>query len=274
MTPPALTPAEADRLDRERVARRGIRWGLVAVSAAAGLAMVFSAYDVGLSPSVLWDAMRSFVAFFSDTMWPPDFHDVFALLRAALVTLEIAFLGTALATIVSLPISFCAAVNIAPHRALRVCVRTVVMVCRAVPDFVFALMFIAAVGLGPLPAVLGLGLHSIGMLAKLYAERIEEIDPGPYEALGALGANRLQSARLAVLPEVLPSLVSTTLYRIDVNIRSSIVLGLVGAGGIGFELITAIQGLEYRRALAAIVVVLVLVVCVETVSTVLRRRLM
>jgi len=123
------------------------------------------------------------------------------------------------------------------------------------------------------PGVLGLAVHSVGMLAKVYAERIEEIDPGPVEALAGLGATRLQVLRLAVLPDVLPNLAANTLFRFDINIRSSLVLGLVGAGGIGYELITALQALEFRRALAVIIVILVIVAAVETVSDRIRRRL-
>ncbi|MQA17517.1 MAG: phosphonate ABC transporter, permease protein PhnE, partial [Pseudonocardiaceae bacterium] len=172
----------------------------------------------------------------------------------------------------SLPLALLAARNLSPHPAVYAAVRVVVMVCRAVPDFVFALMFVAALGLGPLPGVLGLAIHSVGMLGKVYAERIEEIDPGPSEALSAVGASQLQVVRLAVLPEVIPSLVANTLYRFDINIRSSIILGIVGAGGIGYELVTALQSLAYQRAAAVMVIVLALVVVVEAVSNQIRKR--
>jgi phosphonate transport system permease protein len=110
------------------------------------------------------------------------------------------------------------------------------------------------------------------MLAKLYAGRIEEIDPRPLEAIAAMGGTTIQGIRLAVLPDVWPSVVANTLYRFDVNIRASIVLGLVGAGGLGYELITAIQGLHYQRAIAVICIMIPLVGTVELFSNWLRKK--
>jgi len=231
-----------------------------------------SARDTGLTPVAAVKAIPAFFRFLAD-MWPPDFHDLAGLARAGLFTMEMALLGTGLAVVVSLPLAVLAARNLSPHPALRAAVRSFVLVCRAIPDFVFALMFISAVGLGPVPGVLALALHSVGMLAKVYAERIEEIDPGPVEALAGLGGSRLQVLRLAVAPDVLPNLAANSLFRFDINIRSSLVLGLVGAGGIGYELITALQGLQYRRALAVILVILVMVATVEAASDRIRRRL-
>ncbi|WP_039777769.1 phosphonate ABC transporter, permease protein PhnE, partial [Nocardia cerradoensis] len=219
-------------------------------------------------------AMPAFGRFIAENMWPPDFKGLSDLLSATLVTIEVAFLGTLLAAVVSLPLALLGARNLAPHRSVFVVVRFLIMVCRAVPDFVFALMFVAALGLGPLPGILGLAIHSIGMLGKVYAERIEEVDPGPGEALAAVGASPLQIIKHAVLPQIMPSLVANTLYRFDINIRSSIVLGIVGAGGIGYELVTALQALDYRRAAAVMIIVLVLVAIVEAVSNRIRRSYM
>jgi phosphonate transport system permease protein len=235
-------------------------------------ALWLSSRDTGLTPASGLRAIPAFFRFLAG-MWPPDFHDLGGLARAGLFTMEIALLGTALSVAFSLPLAVLAARNFCPNPAVRGAVRAVILVCRAIPDFVFALMFISAVGLGPVPGVLGLAVHSVGMLAKVYAERIEEIDPGPVEALAGLGGTRLQVLRLAVLPDVLPNLAANTLFRFDINIRSSLVLGLVGAGGIGYELITALQALEFRRALAVIIVILVMVAAVETVSDRIRRRL-
>jgi phosphonate transport system permease protein len=250
---------------RPRVAPLAAASVLVVVTVAASV-------SVGVSPSDLASAIPAFVRFVADTMWPPDFSGLADVIRATVVTLEVAFLGTLAATVVSLPMALLAARNLSPHPIVFATVRFIITVFRAVPDFVFALMFVAALGLGPLPGVLGLALHSIGMLGKVYAERIEEIDPGPPEALAAVGARHMQVVRLAILPEVLPSLVANTLYRFDINIRSSIVLGIVGAGGIGFELVTALQALDYQRAAAVLVVVLLLVAVVEAASNHIRRR--
>ncbi|REE99937.1 phosphonate ABC transporter, permease protein PhnE [Thermomonospora umbrina] len=252
--------------------RRAPRAPLIAAGGVFIAATVAVCLDLGVSGPQLASTVPAFLGFIADTMWPPDFSGLPDLLRATLLTIEVAFLGTLGATLVSLPLALLAARNLAPHPTVFAAVRFVITLCRAIPDFVFALMFVAALGLGPLPGVLGLALHSIGMLGKVYAERIEEIDPGPPEALAAVGAHHLQVVRLAVLPQVAPSLVANTLYRFDINIRSSIVLGIVGAGGVGFELVTALQALDYRRAAAVMVVVLGLVAVVETISNRIRRR--
>ena len=118
--------------------------------------------------------------------------------------------------------------------------------CRAVPDLVWALLFVTAVGLGPFPGALAISVHSIGMLGRLFAEVIEDMDMGPVEALTTTGASRLQVFSHAVVPAVLPSLLGIALYRLDENIRSSLILGFVGAGGLGFELLTAMNLFQYK----------------------------
>lgn len=239
--------------------------GLVAATVVAG-------WHTGLKPAEVLAATPAFFTFVAENTWPPDFSGAGDLVVATLLTIEVAFLGTLLATIGSLLLAPLAARNLTPHLGVFAVVRFVVMICRAVPDFVFALMLVAALGLGPLPGVLGLALHSVGMLAKVYAERIEEIDPGPVEAVTAMGARPTQAIRIAVLPQIMPNLVANTLYRFDINIRSSIILGIVGAGGIGYELVTALQSLDYRRAMAVMIVVLILVAVVELVSNEIRKR--
>lgn len=272
MTAPKSTSAPERDYSRHPAVRAGLGGRHLAALAALALVTVLSARDVDVVPSELAAALPAFFSFLADSMWPPDFSAPGDLLEATLLTVEVAFLGTLAATVVSLPVALLAAKNLTPHPLVFTVVRFVVTVCRAVPDFVFALMFVAALGLGPLPGVLGLAIHSIGMLGKVYAERIEEIDPGPPEALAAVGARPMQIIKLAVLPQVVPSLLANTLYRFDINIRSSIVLGIVGAGGIGFELITALQSLDYERAAAVMLVVLALVTVVEGASNHIRRR--
>ncbi len=143
---------------------------------------------------------------------------------------------------------------------------------RGINELVFALVFVAAVGLGPLPGVLALAVHTAGMLGKFYAEAMEGVDPGPVEALLATGAGRLQTIRYAVLPQVLPAIVAFNLYRLEVSVRSATVLGLVGAGGIGFELMTSMRLFRYRDVAVILAVVVGLVVLTDGVSTRVRKR--
>ncbi len=147
-------------------------------------------------------------------------------------------------------------------------------ICRAVPDLVWALLFVTAVGLGPFPGSLALTIHSVGMLGRLLAEVIEDMDMGPMDALTSTGAGRLQMFTHAVVPTVLPSLMGITLYRLDDNIRSSLVLGFVGAGGIGFQLLTAMNLFDYRTVSLLLIITFVLVIGAERLSATLRKRVL
>jgi phosphonate transport system permease protein len=142
-----------------------------------------------------------------------------------------------------------------------------------VPDLVWALLFVTAVGLGPFPGALALSVHSIGMLGRLFAEVIEQMDMAPVEALALTGARRLQIFTHGVVPSVLPSLLGIGLYRLDENIRSSLVLGFVGAGGIGFQLLTAMNLFQYQEVSLLLIIIFIVVIAAERFSAVLRARL-
>jgi phosphonate transport system permease protein len=206
---------------------------------------------------------------------PPDLSWVVLgpSLQGALVTLWIGLLGTTLSIPFALALALAAARGTAPGPVTYQAARGVLSFLRAVPDVVFALVFVTAVGLGPFPGVLALVLHNIGVMGKLWAETVEDADPGPPTALRSAGAGRLQVAVHALLPSVTPQLVGLLLYRFDVNVRSSLVLGLVGAGGIGFLINQSIQLFRFDEMLTHILVVLVLIVAVDQLSALVRRRL-
>jgi phosphonate transport system permease protein len=205
-------------------------------------------------------------------MLPPDWEAFPLLMGPALETVQIAFVGTALGAMLSFIISLFAASNLSPNKAIREAARGICSIERALPDLIVILFFVTIVGLGPFPGVMAVAVSSIGMLGKLFADSIEEIDPKPLEALAAVGATKSQIIRYAVLPQVIPSLIANTLFRFDVNIRLSIFLGVVGAGGIGFNLVMSMRLLEYREAMSAIIVILILVVLSEKISDILRRQ--
>lgn len=202
---------------------------------------------------------------------PPDVRVLGGALWPVMQTLDTALLGTLAASVFALPVSILAARNTTPSIPIYVAARSVIAVTRAVPDLVWALLFVAAVGLGTFPGVLALSVHSIGMLGRLFAEVIEDMDMGPVEALTLTGATRLQVFTHAVVPGVAPSLLSIGLYRLDENVRSSLVLGFVGAGGIGFQLLTAMNLFQYRTVSMYLVITFVLVVAVERASAALRK---
>src|SRR4029077_7303166 len=204
---------------------------------------------------------------------PPDFSRLDAALWPTLETVDIAIFGTIVGVILAVPLALMAAANVTPARWLYFLARGIIGFARAVPDLVWALLFVTAVGLGPFPGGLALAVHSIGMLGRLFAEVIEQMDMAPVEALALTGARRLQIFTHAVVPSVLPSLLGIGLYRLDENIRSSLVLGFVGAGGIGFQLLTAMNLFQYQEVSLLLIIVFIVVIAAERSSAVLRARL-
>ena len=203
---------------------------------------------------------------------PPDISVLPNLLWPALETVDIGLFGTVAGVLLALPLAILAARNTSPAAPLYALSRALISFCRAVPDLVWALIFVTAVGLGPFPGALAISVHSIGMLGRLFAEVIEDMDVGPVEALITTGASRLQVFSHAVVPSVLPSLLGIALYRLDENIRGSLVLGFVGAGGLGFELLTAMNLFQYRAVAMNLLVIFALVITAERLSAALRRR--
>ena len=202
---------------------------------------------------------------------PPDWSVLGDGLVGARDTIDIAIIGTAAAMVASLPLAMLAAENTTPNRACYIASRGIIGVLRAIPDIVLALLFVTAVGLGPYPAVLGLGFHSIGILGRLYAEVIEDIDMGPVEALRMAGASRLQVYTHAVIPGVITSLIGVTLYRMDTNVRATLALGFVGGGGLGFYIFTSVELFNYHALTTFLLIMLALVLGVEAVAVYLRR---
>jgi phosphonate transport system permease protein len=204
---------------------------------------------------------------------PPDFSRLPDVAWPTLETIDIAIFGTLGGVVMALPLAVLAATNVTPSRALYYLARSAIGFTRAVPDLVWALLFVTAVGLGPFPGALALAVHSIGMLGRLFAETIETMDMAPIDALALTGANRIQVFTHGVVPTVLPALLGIGLYRLDENIRSSLVLGFVGAGGIGFQLLTAMNLFQYREVSLLLIVIFVIVFTAERLSAVCRERL-
>jgi phosphonate transport system permease protein len=213
-----------------------------------------------------------FVLEFLRRMVPPDLSVLGHALRGAAQTLQIAVVGTGIAALLALPLGFLAARNVSPPW-LFYGARSLLNVFRAVDTLVYALIFVAAVGLGPFPGVLAVVAYTATVLAKLYSEAVEAIDPGPVEAVAATGATRLQLLRWGVLPQLLPQFLSFTLYRFETNIRAAAILGFVGAGGIGFYIQTYLRLLNYPAASTVLLVLIALVMVVDFASSRLRARL-
>lgn len=205
--------------------------------------------------------------------FPPDFSRFDTFLWPTLETVDIAIFGTIAGIVMALPMAILAAENVSPSRLVYLAARAIIGFTRAVPDLVWALLFVTAVGLGPFPGGLALAVHSIGMLGRLFSEQIEHMEMGPIDALTLTGASRLQVFTHGVIPSVLPALLGISLYRLDENIRSSLVLGFVGAGGIGFHLLTAMNLFQYREVSSLLIITFILVIAAERGSAILRARL-
>ncbi len=205
--------------------------------------------------------------------WPPNLAKLPDMLWPALETVDIGVFGTVVGVVLALPLAVLAARNTTPGRIVYLLARAVIAFARAVPDLVWALLFVTAVGLGPFPGGLAISVHSVGMLGRLFGEVIEDMEMGPVEALTMTGAGRLQVFSHAVVPSVLPSLLGIALYRLDENIRSSLVLGFVGAGGLGFQLLSAMNLFDYRTVSLLLIMTFILVMAAEQMSAALRRRI-
>lgn len=248
--------------------RRRSRWAAWVVILGA---IVWSAIETEVSLGRVVEGLP-FMGDFLRRMIPPDLSVLGNALRGAMETIQIAVVGTAVAAVLALPMGFAAARNAAPPW-LFYWARSLLNAFRAVDTLVYALFFVAAVGLGPFPGVLAVMVYTATVLAKLYSEAIEAIEPGPVEAVRATGATTLQVLRWGVMPQLGPQFLSFTLYRFETNIRAAAVLGFVGAGGIGFYIQTYLRLLNYPAAATVLLVLIGLVMIVDFASSRLRARL-
>jgi phosphonate transport system permease protein len=207
---------------------------------------------------------------FLSRMLPPNWEFMQKLVVPAIETIQIAIWGTLLAVILAVPVCFLAARNLSPHPAVFHFMRQVLNIARGINEIILALIFVAAVGLGPFPGVLALALHGAGMLGKFFAESIEEIDQGPIEALRATGAGPIQIIIFGVIPQVVTAWIAVVLYRFETNLRQATVLGMVGAGGIGFELVGSMKLFQYNDTATCILVIVVMVMAADFISSKLR----
>ena len=236
---------------------------LMFASVAGAAFFVFSLaqlnFDYGLLLTGTFKFIRSFAY-----MFPPNAEEWRHVLAAALESLQIAIVGTALAVVAAFVLSFFAAENLSPRTAWFF--KGFASLVRAVPTLVWALIFIVAVGMGPLPGILAIFTHAMGMLVKVFAQSIEEIDDGVLEAMRATGAGWLQMGLQGVLPCVITSFLAWSVFRLEVDIGESSILGVVGAGGIGWEIANAMRAYEFDKASFVALVIFVMVFSVEFLS--------
>lgn len=247
--------------------------GFAVTVAALGL-LVASMTQVAPSPDQLVQGAPRFVNLM-DRMTPPNLDPAFLWRIGARIveTFQIALVGAAFGVILSIPIAWMAARGVSPLGPFHVVAKALVSLARTIPDLVWALIFVATVGLGPVAGTLTIMMDTIGFCGRFFAEAIEDADKEPQQALEAIGANKLSVAVGAIWPDALPSMINSALFALEKAVRSSVVLGLVGAGGIGQELKVAFDLFQYQNACTIILVIFVIVLGMEFVTDRLRARL-
>lgn len=236
-------------------------------------AMWFTASLVEVDFVRLAGSLGKMAAFAGHFFVTPDWAYLPQLLGKMLETIEMTVLATAIALVVSLPLGVLAARNATPHIVVYRVVRDLLSLMRALPELVWALVFVSAVGLGPLPGVMALALVTVGFMGKFFAEAIEVVDHKPVEGVQAHGAGWLQVRLFAMLPQALPDFVGTVMYILDHNLRAATILGLVGAGGIGYDLVMAMRLYQYDRLILIALAIYLVVTLLDRLSGQLRSRI-
>ena len=267
-TPGQLAPAERLRLERAFSIPRA---RFLAGIPVALILLAWSFHGAEFNFAKLGEGTANMGEFLA-RLFPPDFGKFGTIVTLLVETLQMAIVGTVLGTVLSLLVAFTAASNISP-RWLYFPARWVMNIIRSVPDLVFALMFVSAVGLGPFAGILAMTLGSLGSIGKIFAEAMESVDRGPVTAMEAVGASKRQVIQYGIVPQAAPLLVSYTLLLFEGNVRGATILGLVGAGGIGLELTTAMRMYDYGHLSAIIICIIVLVTVIDQGSALIRRRI-
>jgi phosphonate transport system permease protein len=247
-------------------------WGVLAAAVVAAVVLWWTALGAQINAQNLVNGVPYMVDFVS-RMVPPNIAFLDKLWKPALESLQVAIWGTILGVVLALPVTVFAARNLTPHPAVYHFTRQILNVMRGINEIILALIFVAAIGLGPFAGVLALAIHGAGMLGKFFAEAIEDIEDGPIEAFRSAGVGRYKTFLFAVLPQVLPAWLGTIFYRLETNVRQSTILGMVGAGGIGFELVSSMKLFQYQDTAMCILMILVMVLLADLVSSRVRARI-
>jgi len=205
-------------------------------------------------------------------MFPPDWSYLPQLARPLIETLQIGIIATVIASVFAIPLGFLSSRNFSPHPIVYHAVRTVLTTFRGISEIVWALLFVVAVGLGPFAGVIALVIFATGVIAKLLSEAIEAVDPGPLEAMAATGASRWRVFMYGAWPQVVPNFLSYALYYWDHNTRQAVVLGFVGAGGVGYTLLFNLNSYYFEKAIMALIVLIALIMVIDRVCLWLRSR--
>ena len=263
------TPSTVPRPSTPTGDRR--RRALIALALVMGGAWSLTGLDITLdrvlgAPADAWDIFKR--------LWPPAIDEALdrGVVGKVFESVYIAWIGTIIGAILSLPLAFLAATNVAP-RWIRIPVRQLFNAIRAVPELIVAVIFIPITGLGPWAGTLAIGLHSVGTLGKWATEAIEGVDTGPLEAVEATGGRWVSGMRWGILPQIMPIVASFWLFRFEINVRASAVLGMIGAGGVGAELVSQLMFRNFSAVGAVLGITVLVVLTIDTMSAAVRRRI-
>ena len=268
-----ISPEEGRQMLLESYLRPQWGWKTFAFIGLFILIISLITIDLKVRPMELLSNTFTYLTDVLARMMPPDFSGIFGLMSSMIETIEIAVLGTLIAVTLSIPVGLFSARNIAPHFLVFLICRVITVFFRAIPEFIMAMVLVIAIGFGAMPGVLALGFHTMGFLAKFYAEDIEHVNLGPIEALNSIGANRAQCVSFAIIPQIMPSFIGNNLYILDRNIRMATMLGIVGAGGIGYELQSAFRMFNYPRVSAIVIIIFVTIFIIDLLSSAIRKRI-
>ncbi len=237
-----------------------------------GLFFLFSLWQLSIDYRSLITGTAQLIEFVGH-MLPPDVSTWKTVVVAGVESLQIAFVGTSLGIGMALCFSFLAAENLTPHPFVSYVIKGLAALIRAIPALIWVLIFIVAVGMGPFPGILALAFNSLGMLIKVFSQSIEELDEGIFEGLRSTGANWLHVVCQGVVPSVLTAFMSWSVFRLEINFRYATILGMVGAGGIGWELTSAMRMYRLEEAMFIILVIFVMVFTVEMAGNRLKKMI-
>jgi len=263
------TPSTVSRPSPPSGVRR--RRALLALALVIGGVWSVTGIDVTVerflgAPGDAWDVFKR--------LWPPAMDEALdrGVVGKVFESVYIAWIGTIIGAVLSLPLAFLAATNVAP-RWIRIPVRQLFNAIRAVPELIVAVIFIPITGLGPWAGTLAIGLHSVGTLGKWATEAIEGVDTGPLEAVEATGGRWVSGMRWGILPQIMPIVASFWLFRFEINVRASAVLGMIGAGGVGAELVSQLMFRNFSAVGAVLGITVLVVLTIDTMSAAVRRRI-
>lgn len=261
------------RIDLNELIRPQWGWKTYALIFLAAIVLFLTAVHLDLDFIKAMTNFWKYAVDLSGRLFPPDISDIRMLLISMVETIEIAVWGTFLAVALSIPFGILSASNIAPHPLIYLFTRVVTIFFRAIPEFILAMFLVICVGFGPISGILALALHTMGFLAKFYAEEMEHVSTEPIDALKATGASGAQVFMFAIVPQILHAFIAYNLYILDRNVRMATMLGIVGAGGIGYELISSFRMFQYQKVTTIIIIIFVTILCIDFISSGIRKRL-